>query len=118
MYMLMLVLNNPEYLDEVLLAVEAAGVSGSTIIESTGINRRRLQRQVGAPFMAGINRLTGSTEENHFTLFSIVQDEEQVNACIRAVEKVIGNLDDPDTGVAAAWPLSIVKGVKGRLGEE
>ena len=61
--------------------------------------------------MAGINRLVGSEEVNHYTLFTIVPKEAQVYACVSAIEKVVGDLDEPNTGVVAAWPLSFVKGV-------
>jgi hypothetical protein len=115
MYMVMLVLDDPNTLDEVLNAWEAIGVSGSTIVESTGINRRRMARQAGTAFMAGINRLIGSEEEGHLTLFVIVPGEAQARACLEAVEGVVGDLDNPNTGVLAAWPLAFVKGVPGEV---
>jgi len=111
MYMVMLVLDDPDQLDEVLNAWETAGVSGSTIIESTGINRRRMAKLAGTNVMAGINRLISSAEEGHYTLFVIVPDETYVRACLEATEQIVGDLDLPNTGVLAAWPLSHVKGV-------
>lgn len=39
MYMLMFILDDPNYLDEVLDAWEEVGVSGVTIVESTGMAR-------------------------------------------------------------------------------
>ncbi len=113
MFMVMLILDDPNRLDEVLRAWEALGVSGATIVESTGVNRRRRARQVGASFMAGINRLTGEDDEGHFTLFVIVEDEAMARACLSAVEGIVGDLDGPDTGVLAVWPLAFVKGVPG-----
>ena len=111
MHMLMFVLDNPDYLDEVLDAWDEIGVSGVTIVESTGITRYRQAKLVGNPLMAGINRLMNSAEEGHYTLFTIVKGEAVVRQCIEASEKIVGNLLDPNTGVLAAWPLSIVKGV-------
>jgi len=111
MHLVMFILDNPELLDRVLDAWDAIGVSGVTIIESTGINRRKAARMVGAPFMAGINRLLTSSQENHFTLFTIVKGEPMVRECIRTVEEVVGNLNEPNTGALASWPLSLVAGV-------
>lgn len=111
MHMVMFVLDDPDTLDKVLEAWDAIQVSGVTIIESTGINRRAKARQVGAPFMAGINRMMGSAMEGHYTLFTIVKGEQMVDACIRAAESVVGDLDQPNSGVLAAWPLTNVKGV-------
>jgi hypothetical protein len=111
MHMVMFVLDDPDLLDKVLDAWDAIHVSGVTIIESTGINRRVKARQVGAPFMAGINRMMSSVMEGHYTLFTIVKGEEMVEACIIAAEAVVGDLDQPNSGVLAAWPLTNVKGV-------
>jgi hypothetical protein len=66
--------------------------------------------------MAGINRLIGSEEEQHVTLFVIVPGEAEVQTCLAAVEEVVGDLNGPNTGVMAAWPLSLVKGVPDRPG--
>jgi hypothetical protein len=109
--MVMFVLDDPNHLDAVLDAWEAQGVTGTTIIESTGINRRRIARQVGAPFMAGINRLIGNEEQQHVTLFVIVAGEALARACMEAAEQVVGDLNQPNTGVLAVWPLTMVKGV-------
>lgn len=111
MYMVMIVLDDPSRLDEVLNAWEAVGISGATIIESTGINRRRRAKLVGTNLMAGINRLMSSDEESHYTLFTIVPDESVVTRCLEAIEEVVGDLSQANTGVMAAWPLSMVKGV-------
>lgn len=111
MFMVMFVLDDPDRLDEVLDAWEAIGVSGSTIVESSGINRRRMLRQAGTAYMAGINRLIGSEEESHYTLFVIVPDEALAAACLAAAEGVVGDLDEANTGVLAVWPLALVKGV-------
>jgi hypothetical protein len=111
MFMVMFVLDDPNQLDAVLDAWHAEGINGATIVESTGINRRRSARLVGTTIMAGINRLMSSDEENHYTLFAIVRDEAVVNKCLAASESVVGNLNEPNTGVFAAWPLPVVKGV-------
>ena len=68
-------------------------------------------------FMEGINRLIGSEEESHYTLFVIVKDESTVQTCLEKVEAIVGDLNEPDTGVLASWPLSYVKGVPDKSGE-
>lgn len=105
MYVVLCVLDNPEHLDEVLEGWDTIGVSGATILASTGVNRRRRASQEGASLMRG------GGGEHHCTLFVIVPDIEIASRCLEAVEGVTGSLDHPDTGVLAAWPLSLVKGV-------
>jgi nitrogen regulatory protein P-II 1 len=111
MYVVMFILDDPSKLNQVLNAWDEIGVSGATIIDSIGRNRLRKAQQVGAPFMAGINRFLASDIENHYTLFTIVPTEDFIQRCIQALEPIVGDLDQPDTGVLAAWPLSFVKGV-------
>ena len=112
MFMMMFVLDDPNQLDAVLDVWHAEGVNGATIVESTGINRRRRARLVGTTIMAGINRLMSSDEENNYTLFAIVQDESVVSRCLAAAESVVGDLNEPNTGVFAAWPVAVIKGVE------
>lgn len=111
MHMILFVLDDTRKLDDVLDAWEAIGVTGVTIIESTGVNRRKRARQVGTPFMAGINRLMAGSQEMHMTLMTIVKGEATVRKCLEAAEQIVGDLDAPNSGVLAAWPLPIVKGV-------
>jgi hypothetical protein len=111
MYMVLFVLDDPALLNDVLDAWEEIGVSGVTIIESTGINRLRRARQVGTAFMAGINRLMSGDQEMHYTLLTIVRSEAIVEQCLKAAETIVGDLREPNTGVLATWPLTFVKGV-------
>lgn len=111
MYMVLFVLDDPDLLYKVLDAWDAIGVGGVTIIESTGINRLKQARRVGAPFMAGLNRLMTSQEEGHNTLLAIVPDQAMAENCLLAAEQVVGDLDQPNNGILAAWPLAMVKGV-------
>ena len=105
MYMVLFVLDDPDKLNDVLDAWDKIGLSGVTIIESTGINRLRRARSVGSPFMAGINRLMSGDQEMHYTLMTIVRDEVIVEKCVESVEGIVGDLSEPHTGVLAAWPI-------------
>lgn len=109
MYMIMLVIDNPELLDEVLDAWQNAGVDGATIIESSGLHRRRATT-VGARYTFGFPRVVERVEQGHYTLFVAVEDQEMVQPCLDAAEDVIGDLDQPQTGFFAAWPLYASKG--------
>jgi hypothetical protein len=116
MHMIMLVLNDPERLDAVLEAWEAAGLPGATIVESIGIRRlREAGTRIHARFAFG--HAPGMLEEGHYTLLAVVPDEPSVQRCVTATEAVVGDLNEPDTGILAAWPLSLVKGVPAKGGQ-
>jgi hypothetical protein len=107
MYMVMFVLNDPDLMDQVLDAWEQVGIRGATIVESTGIQRLRKQNIPMRYFFQS----PGSVEEGHITLFVIVETEQLVQNCLTTCEKIAGSLDNPHTGVFAAWPLAFVRGV-------
>lgn len=110
MYMIMLVLDDPNQLDGVLEAWQGAGIRGATIVESTGIQRLRRKN---IP-MRYLFQTSGAVEEGHLTLLVIVDSEQLVQDCLQATEKIVGDLDEPNTGVFAAWPLAFVRGVPPR----
>ena len=107
MYMIFFVLDDPDRLDEVLNAWETVGISGVTVIESTGIHR--LKRQMTP--MRYVFPQPSVVEEGHYTLIAIVADQPTVQACLQSTENLIGDLSQPNTGVFAAWPLTTIKGV-------
>lgn len=110
MQMIMFVLDDPNQLDSVLDAWQAIGVSGVTVVESTGFHRRQAQR-LGARYLFSLPRLVERIERGHYTLFAIMPDIQMVQKCLDAVEKIVGDLADPNTGILAAWELSLAKGV-------
>jgi hypothetical protein len=114
MYMVMLVLDVVDRLDALLDAWHAAGIRGATIAETTGFYRRQTRRRhVAAPHAIGDMGPAGEEHDN-YTLWTIVPDEETMRRCLVEAEKVVGDLDSPDTGVLAAWPLALLKGVPSR----
>lgn len=112
MQMVMLVLDDPGQLDAVLNAWESAGLPGATIIESTGSGRRLAGgERIHARFAFGYP--TDRLQEGHYTLLTVVPDESAVRLCLAATEAIVGDLSGPHTGILAAWPLTLVKGVPG-----
>jgi hypothetical protein len=109
--MIMFVLDSPALLDAILDAWRGIGVSGVTIIESSGLYRQAQQRPVGARYAFGMPRAAKRVEAGNVTLFTIVPDEAAVRACLDAAEAITGDLNGRNTGVLAAWELGTVKGV-------
>jgi nitrogen regulatory protein PII len=119
MQMVMFVLDDPNQLDKVLDAWRAVGVSGVTIMESTGFHRRRAY-VLGARHLLSTSLLAERIEEGHYTLFAVVPDLQAAEQCLTATERVVGDLDGQSTGIFAAWEVALTKGVLNHLlpGEE
>ena len=105
MYMLMMVLDDSEHLNGVLKAWMDAGVPGVTILESTGVNRV-LPREQAGPMFAGFSQFFGTGRVGHNTIFAVIESMEIAETAVKATETVVGNLNDPHTGVVFVVPVA------------
>jgi len=112
--LLVLVLDNPDQCTAILDAWGEAGVTGITIVESTGQARMRKAMRDDLPLMPSLRDLLAGNELHHRTLFSIVADDEVLEQAIAATERITGALDSHDTGVLFVVPVTRVLGLKRR----
>lgn len=114
-YMVMLVLHDVERLNQVLLAWEAVGVSGITVIPTTGIGRIRekFALREDIPLIPQLDDLLVVPHEEllNRTIFSIVENEQLVDRLIEVTEQVLGDMYQPRTGIITAIPLARVHGL-------
>jgi len=110
-YLVVLVLDDPDQCSNILDAWEAAGAQGVTILESTGLGRvRRAALRDDLPLMPSLHDLLRNKESYHRTLFSVVTTQEQVDALVQAARSVVGDFNQPDTGLLFVVPLSQIFG--------
>lgn len=108
MYMVFFVLNDNSYLERILKAWNELGLAGATIVESAGQYKCQ-QKHIPMRFTFGES---SQNEICNTTIFLIVKNKSQVKSCLEAIEHIVGNLDNPNSGVFCAWPLSMTKGVQ------
>ena len=106
-FMMVLVVEEIEKVDLVLEAWVKAGASGATILESSGMQRRR---GVHIPMRYLYGDDSAERPANQ-TIFSLVEDESIAAVCLKAAEEVLGDLDQEEHGIFAAWPVGLVKGL-------
>lgn len=115
--LVVLILNDPDDCHPILETWEKAGITGVTILHSTGLGRmRRAALRDDLPLMPSISDIFNSKEEFHRTLLSVVENQEDVDKMIEGVESVIGNLDDPHTGFLFVVPVVQVHGFNRNAG--
>lgn len=105
MFLLVMVVDDPGKLDDVMRAWVKAGVPGVTVLESTGIHRV-LTRETAHPAFAGFGQMFGGGHVGHNTLFAVVESMEVAEAAVEGTEEVLGDLDKPHTGLVFALPVA------------
>ena len=115
-HLILLVLDKVEQSRPVLDSWVAAGVSGVTILESTGLaGMRESAIRDDLPLMPSIESLLVSREEHHRTFFTVVDDEALIDRIIEATEAITGDLDEAERGVLFVWPVARAVGLHGAL---
>jgi len=114
MKLLLVVLNDPEKLDDILSGFVELGITGATIINTEGMGRL-LSHDI--PIFAGLQTLISRSRPQNRTIFSVVEDE-KVEPAMALLQDVCGDLNRPATGIAFTIPLSRVVGLAPELGGE
>ena len=105
-YLVVLIVDNPDDCPMILSDWEELGVSGVTILESTGFGRlRRAGLRDDLPLMPSLEDFLGVREDPHRTLLSVVEDQDKVDQMVVTAQRIIGNLDDPHTGFLFVVPV-------------
>lgn len=99
-------LNQEEHLEEVLEAFVELGVDGATILDSIGMGRI-LAHDI--PIFAGFQNLLHDSRPGNKTILTIV-DEAKIERMTKAIEQVIGSLDEPGNGLLVSLPIDYIKG--------
>ena len=108
MYLILLVIDDPDQLEDLLIAWEEAGVPSATVLFSTGMGRIR---KLGGwrddmPLIPSLSDFYEAPENMNRTIFATASDEAQVDALVAATRKVIGDLDQGDTGLLLVLPVA------------
>jgi nitrogen regulatory protein PII len=105
-YLVVLIIDNPDDYHPILNAWEELGISGVTILESTGLGRlRKISLNKDLPLMPCLDDFLGIREEPHRTLLSVVEHKDQIDKMVVSARQIIGNLDDPHTGFLFVVPV-------------
>jgi nitrogen regulatory protein PII len=116
MYLILFVLDNPDKLDELLDAWESAGTRGATVLVSTGMHRLNAGTfRDDIPLMPGLDDFYKREEDYHRTLFTIVKDDDVLQKVVDATQKVVGDLNQPKTGILVVLPTAQVYGLEKNL---
>jgi nitrogen regulatory protein P-II 1 len=114
MSLVLFVLHDPEKLPVLLEAWKEAGVSGATVLFSTGMGRLAESPALldDLPIMPSLDDFLPRVEHFGRTIFSMIDDEKVVARVIEATERVVGDLNEPDRGLLMVLPVTRVLGLR------
>lgn len=119
LYLVVSVIDNPDDCSSVLEAWERVGVSGATILESTGLARiKRAGMRDDISIMPSLRDLLHAKEERHRTIFTVVDSQETIDSLVDVTQSVIGNFDQENTGFLFVVPVAQVYGLRGVNGKD
>jgi nitrogen regulatory protein PII len=113
--LIVLVLDNPSKMDEVLNIWVAHSVPGVTMLDSAGLGRQiddMLRDDL--PLVPSLESLLRSREESHRTVFSVVPDGFDVDGLVKATEQVTGPCEESNTAFIFVVPVNRVWGLRPR----
>ena len=99
------VIDDPDRSHEILDAWEDVGVKGITILESTGLGHvRQCGIRDDLPLIPSLGELYKLTETHNRTMFSVVDDLDTAHTLVGAAQNIVGNLDQPNSGLIFIAP--------------
>jgi nitrogen regulatory protein PII len=97
------VLNEPEFLNEVLTAFLEAGCAAATVLESQGMGRIISQ---DVPIFAGFRHLFAGSKPYNYTIFAVVEEPGVVERIVKLVRDVLAEVEESAKGVVFTVPVS------------
>ena len=112
MTLLVFICNDPDKLEEVLEGYLEVGITGATVVDSTGMGHI-LASEV--PIFAGFQTLFSAASAHNKTILSVIKEPGKVKDALDMIEEVCGPLGDPGVGIAFTLQLDNVRGLMPEL---
>jgi nitrogen regulatory protein P-II 1 len=111
-FLVVCIVDDPDDCSPILESWESIGVSGVTILESTGLGRlKRAGLRDDLPLMPSIRDLFQGKEVPHRTLLSVVEEQATVDQMVSVAQIILGDLDRGETGFLFVVPVLQVFGL-------
>lgn len=108
MHALFIVLNQLDYLDELLLNFMEAGISGATIIDSQGMAGTIADSQGHAVAFNMLKHYLDDCKPYNKTIFTVLDNEEAVETAVETVKITLGEDAKQGAGFMFSVPIGNV----------
>lgn len=112
MNVLFIVLNQVEYLDEILDAFVDIGVRGATILDSQGMGSALTSNgKSDQPFFGVLRHLLDESRPYNRTIFTVIEDDKILDDAVKAVKTIVGDIHKPGVGMMFTLPVGNIYGM-------
>ena len=113
MYALFIVLNDKDYLDEVLNRFMQNGVKGATILESQGMAHAIVHGNYESiPLFGSLKSLLTDTHPYSKTIFSVIESQAIVDAVVSSIQDLFSDVKRQDLGFIFSVPVANIYPIK------
>lgn len=109
MHVVFIVLNRTELLDELLAKLSKSGIRGGTVLDSTGMVKH-IDNSNDGYILGSLKLFLDNPYPESKTMFFIVRDD-QIDIIRKTLNDVVGNIENPNTGIIFGFPLSFADGL-------
>ncbi len=109
--LMVLILSKVDTLPQILSEFMNAGIKGTTIVDCEGMLRAISDSDINPPPIFGSLRRYLNPERPKGKLLFTVLPEETITEAKNIVDKAVGGLDTPNTGICFTVPLDDILGI-------
>lgn len=112
MELMVLILNQVDCLEDILNGFLSEGLSGATVIDSTGMLTVLSASDVEAPPIFGsLRQFLNPEHECSKTVLAVLRPG-QLQIASRIINQAVGGLGNPNTGILFTVPVNYVEGIR------
>ncbi len=109
MNLLVVILKRADLVTEICRDLAEDGVHGGTILDGTGM-ASVIEKMDDLPLFGMLKSLLTDEEEDGVKVMLFVMNDEELEKARKTIKEVVG-LDEPNTGIMFALPVSFVDGL-------
>lgn len=109
MYVLFIVLNAVDSLDDILSGFVREGISGATILDSQGMGSAIVNNENrSVPLFSSLHMLLSDSHPYSKTIFTVLENESLIDKAVAVVQDVVDGISDTGSGFMFTVPIGKV----------
>ncbi len=113
MFVLFIVLNEIDYIEDILSGFVEQKISGATILESQGMGSAIANSDnESMPLFSTLRMLIGDSHPYSKTIFTVLKDEAMVERAVSVVQEVLSDFKDSGIGFMFTVPVANIYPIK------